>query len=92
MILVYFTVDTMDIFLLFFFFFVFVCEYICLFFKDLFVNLFLAVLSLLLHTGFLELWQADATFHWGAWASHCSGFSCSMGSRYVAFSRCTWVQ
>ena len=32
--------------------------------------------SLLLHAGFLQLWQAGATLCCGAWASRCSGFSC----------------
>ena len=32
--------------------------------------------SLLLHTGFLWLQQAGAPSPFGAWTSHCSGFSC----------------
>ena len=32
--------------------------------------------SSLWHGGFLQLWQAGATLRCGAWASHCSGFSC----------------
>ena len=32
--------------------------------------------SLLLPTGSVQLQQAGATLRWGAWASHCSGFSC----------------
>ena len=40
-------------------------------------NLFLfgCTESLLLCVSFLELQQAGATYPWGAWASHCSGFS-----------------
>ena len=34
------------------------------------------VRSLLLRTGFLQLWQVGATLHCGARASHCGGFSC----------------
>ena len=37
---------------------------------------FLVVLSSLLHRGFLQLQRTGATLHCGAWASHCSGFSC----------------
>ena len=45
--------------------------------------------SSLLHTGFLQLRQAGATFRCGVRASHCGGFSLwSMGSRRVGFSSC----
>ena len=37
---------------------------------------FCCVGSLLVGTGFLQLQRAGATLCCGAWASHCSGFSC----------------
>ena len=44
--------------------------------------------SSLLCTGFLQLWQARATPHGKAWASHCCG-----ASRREVFNSCdTWVQ
>ena len=48
------------------------------FFFFLLINLFIfgSVGSSLLHAGFLQLQRAGATLHCGAWASHCSGFSC----------------
>ena len=33
-------------------------------------------MSLLLCTGFLQLWRVGATLRCGVRASHCSGFSC----------------
>ena len=44
---------------------------------NLFIYLFFGCVgSLLLHAGFLWLWQMGATLHGGARASHCGGFSC----------------
>ena len=59
----------------------------------LFIYLFIygRVGSLLLCTGFLQLWRAGATLCCGAQASHCSGFSCctawALGT-WVGFSSC----
>ena len=46
--------------------------------KNKFIYLFTfgCVGSLLLHAGFLQLWQVGATLHCSVRASHCSGFSC----------------
>ena len=41
-----------------------------------FIYLFLAVLGLRCCVGFLQLRRMGATLLCGAWASHCSGFSC----------------
>ena len=41
------------------------------------IILFLSALGLrCCAQAFLRLWRAGATLHCGAWASHCSGFSC----------------
>ena len=40
------------------------------------INCFYCFGSSLLYSGFLQLWQAGASLHCGAWASHCCGFSC----------------
>ena len=52
--------------------------FLILIFKNLFIYLFIfgCVGSLLLRTGFLQLWRVGATLCCGARASHCSGFSC----------------
>ena len=42
----------------------------------LFLFIFGCIGTSLLSMGFLLLQQAAATLHCGAWASHCSGFSC----------------
>ena len=47
-----------------------------LFFLLIYLFIFGSVGSSLLHAGFLQLQRAGATLHCGAWASHCSGFSC----------------
>ena len=51
--------------------------------------------SSLLRVGFLSLQWVGATLHGGAWASHCSGFSCCgaqaiglVGPKAVGFSAC----
>ena len=48
------------------------------FFPHKFIYLFVfgCIGSSLLCACFLQLWQAGATLRCGAWASHCSGFSC----------------
>ena len=49
--------------------------------------------SSLLHPSFLQLWQASATLHCGALASHRSGFCCCTGSKCEGFSSCSmWAQ
>ena len=52
--------------------------YFFIFFKNLFIYLFIfgCIVSSLLCTGLLQLQQAGATLCCDAWASHCSGFSC----------------
>ena len=45
----------------------------------IFIYLFLAALSLLLHAGFASCGELGATLHCGEWASHCSGFSYCRG-------------
>ena len=40
------------------------------------INYFYCSGSSLLYSGFLQLWQAGATLHCGAWASYFRGFSC----------------
>ena len=66
-----------------------------------FFFLFGCVGSLLLHTGFLQLWRAGATLCCGAWASHCGGFlfqcvgfsSCGSQALERRLSSCgTWAQ
>ena len=60
-------------------------------FSVFFLILFLAalVLSSLLFAGFLQLRQAGATLHCGAWASYCGGFSrCQHGLQACGLSTC----
>ena len=53
-----------------------VCLFVC-FFNYLFIYfIFGCVGSSFLCEGFLQLWQAGATLHRGARASHCRGLSC----------------
>ena len=73
------------------------CEY---FLKIIFSSLVLQVLfficlfgcteSSLLCKVFLQLWWKGATLHCGAWASHCSGFSCcrAQAPEHAGFSSC----
>ena len=49
----------------------------------LFIFIFGCIGSLLWCAGFLWLQRAGATLHYGAWASHCSGFS-YCGARALA--------
>ena len=44
--------------------------------QDFYLFIFGCVGSLLLCAGFVQLQRAGATLRCGAWASHCSGFSC----------------
>ena len=55
-------------------------------YKFIYLFIFGCVGSLLLCTGFLQLWRAGATLRCGAWASHCGGFSCCR-----AWAQGAWV-
>ena len=65
----YFVIYGFILCLIFFFFFFF-------YFLNLFIYFFGCVGSSFLCEGFLQLWQAGATLHRGARASHCRGLSC----------------
>ena len=58
-----------------------------------FINLFIFghFGSSLLCEGFLQLQQVGATLHHGAWASHCSGFSCCRARALGAQAQQLWL-
>ena len=61
------------------------------FFFKVFVYLFMAVLGLrFLFEGFLQLWQAGATLHRGARASHYRGLSCCRAQAPEAQAQQLW--
>ena len=62
-----------------------------LFFYKFIYFIFGCVGSSLLHAGFLQLWRAGATLHCGAWASHCSGFSCCRACALGARAQKLWL-
>ena len=63
------------------------------FFKFLFIYLFIydCVGSSFLCEGFLQLWQAGATLHRGARASHCRGLSCCGAQAPDAQAQQLWL-
>ena len=64
-----------------------------LFFFKLFIYLFIygCVGSSFLCEGFLQLWQAGATLHRGAQASHCRGLSCCGAQAPDAQAQQLWL-